>query len=316
MKLVCLFPPGPTDRDAPPFPEDWDVVMLTHRDQLTDEIIAGTDALVVTYHNPLDRPILERLRGVKLIQQVGVGVDSIDLEAARELGIPVANVPRANDVGVAEFVVMAIVFLLRRIPETQQLLREGTTAAVPGLMQRGCWEARGKKLGIVGFGAIGHEVAVRAAAMGMKLLSADVNEPGRLELGLGVNRLPLEELLTEADVVTLHVPLTELTRNLIGRPELEKMKRASVLVNTSRGGVVDETALADALRSGHLAGAALDVFEEEPLPETSPLWAAPNILLTPHVAGASNDAVAYMVSKSFENVGRVAAGFEPEDRVC
>jgi phosphoglycerate dehydrogenase-like enzyme len=315
MKVVAVVPPGPQDRGALPLPESWEVVLIRSLAELTDEVLAGADALLITHHNPLDRAALGRLRGLKLVQQIGVGVDSIDIEAAREFGVPVANVSKANDAAVAEYVIMAMIWVMRRMGEAIELERQGTVA-VPVMIARGSFELRNRTLGIVGFGAIGREVAARARAMGMKVLSFDINAVTDEERTLGVGRTSFEELLATSDVVSLHVPLTEQTHPLIGRDELAKMKPGSYLINASRGGVVDEPALAEALKSGHLAGAAVDVLEVEPMAPDNPLADAPNILLTPHMAGSTTDAVNTMLRKSFENCARIAAGEEPEDRVC
>lgn len=315
MKVVCILPPDP-DRDVSAItPEGWDMTVIESVDQLTDDLVDGIEAMITTAHGVITRETLERLKGIKLVQQLGVGVDSIDIEAARELGIPVANVSRANNVAVAEYVIMAIIYVMRRMAYAIELDQQGIIAA-PVLIAKGCHEIREKKLGIVGFGAIGYEVAVRAKALGMAVLSYDVVEPMPDEQELGVRRVPFDSLIAQSDVVTLHVPLTEETRNLIGRDELAKMKEGACLINASRGGVVDEAALAESLHSGHLAGAAVDVTVVEPVTADNPLVKAPNILLTPHIAGVTTDSVNYMVQKSFANCFRVFMGEEPVDRIC
>jgi len=314
MKLLCVLPPGPRDDNPLQVPEDWELVLVTSFDQLTDEMLDGADALIVSHHNPIDRSTMERLRGLKLVQQIGVGVDSIDLAAARELGVPVANVSKANDAAVAEWVIMAMIYIMRRIPEAVELARE-EIAVVPEMIARGNFELRSRRLGIIGFGAIARELAVRASAMGMSLACHDIAEVSEEERRLGVERLSLDDLLASSDVVSIHVPLTGSTRNLIGADELARMRPGSYLINASRGGIVDEAALSAALADGHLAGAAVDVFEVEPMRSDNPLIGAPNVLLTPHIAGATTDSVNYMVRMAFENCGRVAAGGEPVDIV-
>jgi len=315
MKLLCVFPPGPRDEEPVAVPGDWEVILVNRLDQLSDDDIAGADAMIVSHHNPIDRQAMERLRGLKLIQQIGVGVDTIDLAAARELGIPVANVSKANDATVAEYVIMAMVYVMRRIPEAIELAREGI-AVQPAMIARGSFELRGRTLGLVGFGAIARELATRALAMGMSLVSHDIAELSDDERRLGVRRLSLDELLARSDVVSIHVPLTDDTRHLIGPAQLARMKPDAYLINASRGGIVDEAALAAALTEKRLAGAAVDVYEVEPMRGDNPLIGAPNVLLTPHIAGATTDSVAYMSRKAFENCGRIAAGLEPVDRVC
>lgn len=315
MKVVCIFPPDPNRDASGAVPEGWDMTIIENVGDLTDELVDGLDVLLTTTYFELTRETLLRLKGVKLIQQLGVGVDSIDIEAAREFGIPVANVHQANSVSVAEYVIMAIIYVIRRVAESVEMARRGELASSV-ISGKGSYEIREKKLGIVGFGAIGYEVAVRAKALGMDLLSYDVVEPTPAEEELGVRRVDFDTLLAASDVVTLHVPLNKETHHMIDAAVLGKMKKGACLINAARGGVVDEAALAEALRSGHLMGAAVDVTEVEPTPLDSPLWDAPNVLLTPHLAGSTTDAVNYMVQKSFQNCYRIFMGEEPEDRVC
>lgn len=315
MKVVCIFPPDPNRDASGVVPEGWDMTIIESVSDLTDELVDGLDVLLTTTFFELTCETLQRLKGVKLIQQLGVGVDSIDIEAAREFGIPVANVHQANSVSVAEYVIMAMMYVIRRVAESVEMARRGELASSV-ISGKGSYEIREKKLGIVGFGAIGYEVAVRAKALGMDLLSYDVVEPKATEKELGVRRVDFDTLLAASDVVTLHVPLNKETHHLIDAAALAKMKRGACLINAARGGVVDEAALAEALCSGNLMGAAVDVTEVEPTAPDNPLWDAPNVLLTPHLAGSTTDAVNYMVQKSFQNCYRIFMGEEPVDRVC
>ena len=316
MKLICIFPPGPTKAIVPAFPADWDVHVVARAEDITVEVARGADVVLLATHCAITREILSRLRGVRLFQRLGVGVETIDLEAARELGIRVANTAGVNAVAVAEYVIMAAIFLMRRIPEMIEAGRRGINP-FPAVFGKGCREVHGKRLGIVGYGAIGHQVALRARALGMDVASASVRgrPPGPDETALGVRRLTFEALLADSDAVSLHVPLAPETRNLIRRPQLERMKRSACLINVARGGIVDEADLAQALRDGILGGAAVDTFLVEPMPADSPLFEAPNVLLTPHTAGATNECVVEAVGRSLENVRRVLQGEEPLDRV-
>jgi len=316
MKLICIFPPGPTKAIVPAFPDDWDVHVVARAEDITVEVARGADVVLLATHCAITREILSRLRGVRLFQRLGVGVETIDLEAARELGIRVANTAGVNAVAVAEYVIMAAIFLMRRIPEMIEAGRRGINP-FPAVFGKGCREVHGKRLGIVGYGAIGHQVALRARALGMDVASASVRgrPPGPDETALGVRRLTFEALLADSDAVSLHVPLAPETRNLIRRPQLERMKRSACLINVARGGIVDEADLAQALRDGILGGAAVDTFLVEPMPADSPLFEAPNVLLTPHTAGATNECVVEAVGRSLENVRRVLQGEEPLDRV-
>lgn len=321
-KVICLVPPGPRDQIAR-FPDHWEACFVHRNDDLTAELTKGARALLTTHPYLVGRAELQLLNGVELVQQVGVGVDNIDVGAARELGVPVCNVPQANAVSVAEYVIMACIFLLRRMADATAALRRFENP-YPALFVKGSHEVRGKKLGLVGYGAIAHEVAKRAQGMEMELLSA--SSPGRErerglvptsgERELGVVRLPFEQLLREADVVSVHVPLTETTRGLIAAREFALMKPSAFLVNTSRGGIVDEGDLADALAKGRIAGAAVDVFSVEPIRADNPLLGAPNAFLSPHSGGSTNECVIDAIRESIANVDRVLRGEEPHHRVC
>jgi phosphoglycerate dehydrogenase-like enzyme len=267
----------------------------------------------------MERETLERLRGIKLLQWVGVGLDTIDLEAARELGIPVANVIAANAVAVAEYVLLATLYLVRRFGDVIELAR-ADRMPWPAATARGMGQVRGKSLGILSYGDIGHEIAKGASGLGMKIMTASIpgreREPGANELELGVERTSFDRLVSTCDVLALVLPLTPQTRNLFDRDRLLQMKQGSYLVNAARGGIVDEQALADLLRQGHLAGAAVDTFLVEPIAKDHPLWGAPNALLTPHCGGNTMEATRYVGSEAFENINRVGRGEAPRYRVC
>jgi len=317
MKLVAIMPKnvGAEAKFQEGTPSDWELVFAHSLDDLTDKDLEGADVVMVTDNHPLNRKSLERLRHVKLVQQFGVGVDSIDTRAAEDMGIPVANAPTGNTVSVVEYVIMAAILLTRRVPEAENLARAGETLA--SVLVKGTFEIEGRTLGIVGFGNIGKEVARRTRPLGMKVLYYDVQPADeKVEKELGVRRVSLDELLAESDVVTLHVPLTRATRNLIGKAELLKMKKGAVLINAARGGVVNEGELAEVLEQNHLAGAAVDVCTTEPIPPFHPLLAAPNVLLTPHMAGSTMDGIMKQFKECFMNATRVANGEEPVNRVC
>ena len=319
MKVICLIPPGPLPPIIPPFPEHWEKRVIHDEKALTDELACGAEAMLVATHFPIGREQLQRLQGVKLLQWTGVGADCIDLEAARELGVPVANVEGVNAVSVAEWVLMAMIHVMRRVDESIAEVRQGRDPW-PSLLARGCHEIRGKKLGILGFGAIGHQVAIRAQAFGMEILTGSI--PGRereadeREAEVGARRLDFWELLAESDTLSLHTPLTEETRGLFSESTLGHLKPGAILVNAARGDIVDENALARLLHAGHLAGAAVDTFSIEPIPVDHPLWEAPNALLTPHCGGNTQECVRFLAEESFENVNRVGRGEEPLYRLC
>ncbi len=319
MNVICLLPPGPLPTIIPPFPEHWQRRTVHSAEEMTEDVLKDADAMLMAVHTPLEGKLLERLQGVKLVQWVGVGLDCIDLDGARRLGIPVANVFAANAVSVAEYVILAMLYILRRVPDLQQAARD-CLFPWPGLVASGMHEARGRTLGILGYGAIGHEVAVRARAFGMEILTASA--PGRerpadaSEESVGARRVSFDEILETSDVLSLHVPLNSETAGLIGRKELLRMKKGSYLINSARGGILDEAELASVLHEGHLAGAAVDTFVEEPVPLDNPLWEAPNCFVTPHCGGNTIECTRYVAEESFENISRAGRGEEPRYRVC
>ncbi|MHC0505125.1 hydroxyacid dehydrogenase [Achromobacter aegrifaciens] len=250
---------------------------------------ADADALIVRNRSKVDAALLQAAPRLRAVGRLGVGLDNIDLDGCAARNIAVIPATGANARAVAEYVVGAMLRLLRGA--------YGSTAEVAA----GAWprnalsqglEAHNRMLGIVGFGGIGRLTASLAQGLGMRVAGCDAalppDHPAWRETG--VTALPLDELLAQADAITLHLPLTPGTRRLMDAGRIARMRPGAVLINTSRGGIVDEAALADALRTGHLRGAALDVFEQEPLPAGSPLAGAPNLILTPHIAGLTQEA--------------------------
>ncbi|HEU5174483.1 MAG TPA: phosphoglycerate dehydrogenase [Gemmatimonadaceae bacterium] len=241
------------------------------------------DALIGRSATRISPELLRAGKRLRVIGRAGVGVDNVAMDVATELGIAVINAPAGNTVAVAELFFGVMLGLLRHIPRAATSMREGRwdRSALLGT------ELRGKALGIVGVGRIGSEIAVRAHAFGMTLLGYDPYVDDERFTALRVRREDtLDALLAESDIVTIHTPLTEETTGLIGRRELARMTPGAYLANLARGGIVDDGALAQALESGHLRGAALDVYAVEPLPADHPIRSAPNVLLTPHL-GAS-----------------------------
>jgi D-3-phosphoglycerate dehydrogenase len=303
----------------PPLPSHWERRNVAKPADIDDAIAAGADAVLLAVHSPMRRETLEKLRGIKLLQWVGVGLDTIDLQAARELGIPVANVVAANSVAVAEYAIFATMYLVRRYGDIMELAH-ADRMPWPQAVARGMHQVRGKSLGILSYGDIGHEIAKGATGLGMKVMTASTpgreRAPGSNELSLGVERVGFDQLVSTCDVLVLVLPLVPETRNLFDRDRLLRMKKGSYLVNAARGGIVDEQALADVLRAGHLAGAAVDTFLVEPIPKDHPLWGTPNTLLTPHCGGNTVDATRYVGTEAFENINRVGRGEPPRHRVC
>jgi D-3-phosphoglycerate dehydrogenase len=241
-----------------------------------DAVIAGTDAF------PAD--VIQAASRLKIIARTGVGYDNIDVDAATQRDVVVCTTPGANRESVAEHVLALILNCARAIPQNIEAVKAGSWEQPSGR------EVSGATLGVVGLGSIGKSVVLKALALGMRVLAFDqvLDEDFIAKTGIEVRRL--DDLLREADFVTLHLSLGESTYHLIDQRALGMMKRSAFLINTSRGGIVDERALVDALESGQLAGAALDVLESEPVPAGSDLLKVPNLIVTAHIAGATEQA--------------------------
>ncbi len=248
--------------------------------------LQGAHGLIVRSRTQVDADLLETADTLEVIGRAGVGVDNIDLETATRRGIAVLNAPGGNTFSTAELTLALLLAVARRIPEADRSVREGRWERK---RLRGV-QLQGKTLGVIGAGRIGTEVARRARAFGMRVVICDPYLTPDRAADLGLERLELDELLPTADVVTLHVPLTPATERMIGARELGRMREGAILLNAARGGLVDESALAEALRERRLAGAGLDVFEEEPLPADSPLRSVPNVVFTPHIGAATLEA--------------------------
>lgn len=277
---------------------------VDYRPRLVDDAsalesaVADADAWIVRNRTAVRGRALEAARRLKVVGRLGVGLDNIDLEGCRARGIQVIPATGANADSVAEYVVTMALVLLRGVYFSTSGVAAGEWPREP--LTRGR-EAGGKRLGLVGFGNIGRVTARKAMALGMRVAAYDPQIPAADAAWreLGVEPLALDALVAECDVLSLHVPLTPATRGLFGAERLGRMKADAVLVNTSRGGIVDEAALAAQLRAGRLAGAAIDVFEREPLDAGSPLAGAPRLVLTPHIAGVtaeSNDRVSHLIA--------------------
>ena len=275
------------------------------RDELADAI-AGADAVVVRSATRLDAELIGAAERLKVIARAGVGVDNIDVEAATRRGIAVVNAPTGNTVAAAEHAMALLLAAVRRVPLADAALKAGRWAKKEALGR----QLYGKTLGIVGLGKIGSEVAKRARAFGMKLLAYDPYIPAEKAEEVGAQPVELNELLGQSDFVSLHAALTDESRHLIGAEQLARMRPSAVLVNSARGGMVDEKALLEALRSGRLGGAALDVFEDEPQPDPA-LVGLDNVVATPHVAASTEEAQGEVAMEAAQQVVDVLAGRPP-----
>ena len=262
------------------------------------EIIGGYEALAVRSATKVTAEVLAAAGKLRVIGRAGTGVDNIDLQAATRRGVVVMNAPGGNSVSVAEHTMALLLSLARSVAEASGSVRAGKWEKKRFSAGR---ELLGKTLGVVGTGNIGALVVQRAKAFGMKVLAYDPFLSDEAAQKMGVELVMLAEIFLRADAITLHVPLTEQTRNMVAAPQLAAMKPGALLVNCARGGLVDEAALAEALRQKRLGGAALDVFETEPPPADHPLFACENFIGTPHLAGSTEDAqekVAVIVCES------------------
>lgn len=264
---------------------------------------------------PITAADLQRARKLKVVCKQGVGFDTIDLDAARARGIPVLRTPGVNSEAVAEMAFALALSVTRRVARFDRMLRAGEEIVRP---QHLGIEMSGKTVGVVGMGNIGTRVARKwLGAFDATLLACDPHAPADAWSDLPHRRIArLHELLPEVDLLTLHLPLTDESRHLIGRDEIALMKADAVLVNVSRGGIVDEQALFEAMKRGHLFGAGLDVFEVEPPPADHPLLGLPNVVATPHAAGGT---VATQIRSALQvarQVIHVLDGGEPQNRVA
>ncbi len=316
MKIVYLLQnPGIASRT----PEGWKSAVISaqpdasYTEEEAKEMI-DADFLVVGLE-PVTKDLIARAKRLKLIQRLGVGYDNIDLKAASSYGIPVCNMPDFNAGTVAEHTIMLILAMLRRIFESTLLMKGGQWSPST-VVSQGIFDLQGKTVGSIGFGLIGQAVASRIKSFGVDLLYYDKHRVSDvLEVELKASYASLDDLLRRSDIVTLHIPLTAGTHHLIGRTEFQTMKKTAILINTARGAVVDEEALVEALNLGIIAGAGLDVFSEEPLPSRHPLRRCSNVLLTPHLAGQTREAMERMVFMMLQNIQRVMRGQDPLYRV-
>jgi phosphoglycerate dehydrogenase-like enzyme len=294
-------------------PEGFEIRFRRETEPVAGAVADADFVLVATTR--LTEEVIGRATRLRLIQHQGVGYDNIDLAAARARSIPVAICPAGTSIGVAEHVFLLILAVYKRLLEADASLRRGEWQQ--WALRPTSFEIAHKTIGLVGLGRIGREVSTRARAFAADVVYFDLLRPDPVaERDLGVAFLPFDELLAIADVISLHVPLTPETRHVIDAAALAKMKPTAVLINTARGPLVDEAALAEALRANRILGAGLDVFASEPPPADHPLLGLPNIVVTPHIAAGTADALRTKMDACFANMKRVIAGTEPADRIA
>jgi D-3-phosphoglycerate dehydrogenase / 2-oxoglutarate reductase len=268
----------------------------------------GWDALIVRSQTVVDTELLSAAAPrLSVVGIASVGIDRIDVEAATRAGVMIVNAPTGNTIAAAEHTMALMLALLRQVPTADASVRKGE-------WERGRYtgrELRGKTLGIVGLGKIGRAVARRAAGFEMRIIASDPYLTEEQAAEAGAKLVGMAELLHRSDVITVHTPLNAQTRGLIGRPQLEATKPGAFVLNVARGGIVDERALADALASGQVAGAAVDVFSSEPMTADNPLREAPNLVLTPHLGASTAEAQDRVGLEMAEQVLMALAGVTP-----
>jgi D-3-phosphoglycerate dehydrogenase / 2-oxoglutarate reductase len=292
-------------------PPTVELRMATSDDHAHRLALAADAAFFVGGISPIAATLMDAAPGLRLIQKWGIGVDKIDLAAARARGVPVAITAGANAVPVAEFTLLLMLAVLRRLPYREAQFRGGDWHRARGDTRRQARQLRGKLVALIGLGAIGRQVAKRLQAFDTEVRYFDIRRPSPAkEERLGVRFQELDTLLPEADIVSLHVPYTSATQRMLSRERIARLREGAIVINTARGEVVDEQALADALESGQLAGAGIDVFGGEPPPPDHPLLRvrAPGLVLTPHLAGSVFDNVANVARHVFRNIQHVREG--------
>jgi len=294
-------------------PEGFQLQLVHHESPQLLDCISEADFLITFVR--ITEEMIQAAQKLKLIQSIAAGYDKIDVDAAARAGIPVATTSGANAVSVAEHIFAMILALSHQIVYAHNSLKGGGWPQLE-LYKGKCVELSGKTMGLIGFGHIGQAAARIARVFGMEVLYYRRNKLSPAEeSSLEVNYFPLDSLLRQADIVSIQVPRTPHTAGLIGPKELGLMKKSALLVNTARGGIVDEDALIECLAEKRIAGAGLDVFAEEPISPHNPLLHMDNVVLTPHTAGAAWESVRRTLEVSVENILRVASGEKPHNLV-
>ena len=294
-------------------PDEFDVEFLDLNDA---DAVAATlprvDALICLSLTTEQCRMLDRC---KLVMHNGVGYDAIDIETLAEMGIPVAVTPVMTPEGVAEHALMLILALSKQLPAVQQSMKSGEWNMLG--WREGSHNLSYKTLGIIGVGRIGKRIAHLAHAFGCRILYTDIVEaPEELAQAYGLERVECDVLIAQADIITLHVPLTDQTRGMFGAEEFASMKPGAIFINTSRGPTYDLEALVDSVESGHLFGAGVDVFDPEPPPGDHRVFSVMNIITTPHISSGTVERQYAINRAQFANAQRVFAGREPNDRIA
>lgn len=309
IAIAGNYPPGVADTFRSELTRPG-VEVIFAPDQASFDALSDADVVLLRILKMPEKDIA-RLPSLKAILRWGVGFDTVDIAAAGKRGVSVCNTPGANAYAVAELTVLMMLALGRRLVWYQNSIREGQWDKRAS--REGAMTLNDKLVGVVGGGNIGRQVARKVQAFGARVQYYDaVRLPAEQEAAFGMTFVPLETLLGTSDIVTLHVPLMDSTRHMIGREEIARMKHGAMLINAARGGLMDDEAVAEAVLQGRLAGAGIDTPEEEPPRADSPLRGNPNILLTPHVGGDVADVANVAVPMICANMKKLIAGKEPD----
>ena len=319
-KVVCLRPKHDLERVQVTIPEALDVQFFPKYDEnLVAQACVDADFIMApSPFPPITARIIYGARSLKLIQLTGSGFDTVDLGAANKAGIPVANCPGISSKTVAQLAFITMGALCRGVLEADNETKKGNYQEVREKLDReGMYELEGLNLGLLGLGIIGKEMARIGAFFKLNIFYYDILRiPPDQEKGLDVAFVPFEELLRISDILSLHLPINQNTRKLIGREEFALMKHNAILINCSRGAIIDDEALVEALKSKRLRGAALDSFDPEPLPSGHPLLSLDDeikkrLILTPHIGGTTRQSFRRMFQEAINNILRVVRGEKP-----
>jgi len=297
--LVGKFPQGTKNLFRTLLPEsEYDVSTVENEEEY--EKLTEADVIVLRIFK-LSEKVIERNPNLKLIEKWGAGFDTVDIKAAGQAGVPVCNVPGANAYAVSDLAILHMLAVMRNLIKHHENMKKGIWTK--NEFMDTTYSLLNKTVGLIGLGSIGKKVAYKAQAFGAKVAYYDVR---RLtieeELNLQLEYLPFEDLLSNSDVISLHTPLTEQTRNLIGKREIGLMKPTAIIVNTGRGGLIDEKALIEAINERRILGAGLDCFADEPINADNPILHLENVVLTPHVGGTSAELMESMVPAMVKNI--------------
>jgi len=297
--LVGKFPQGTKELFRTLLPENGYAVNTVETEEEYEKL---TDADVIVLRIfKLSEKVVERNPNLKLIEKWGAGFDTVDIKAAGQAGVPVCNVPGANAYAVSDLAILHMLAVMRNLIKHHENMKKGIWTK--NEFMDTTYSLLNKTVGLIGLGSIGKKVAYKAQAFGAKVAYYDVHRlTTEEELNLQLEYLPFDDLLSNSDVISLHTPLTEQTRNLIGKRELGLMKPTAIVVNTGRGGLIDEKALSEAIKRKQILGAGLDCFVDEPITADNPILHLENVVLTPHVGGTSAELMESMVPAMVKNI--------------